>query len=430
MKKLMIVSVVFLLILSWYGTLTDVVKKPMEYRKHLEAAKKNEEKEIYYDAVLEYQKALTYGGDQREIQMEIAKAYQKLGDETSYIQTLNDVIDLGGDAEEPILMLADYYLNHGQKEDAIALLKKQIQEQETDGALRTKLNSLAGGFQKTGEEYDDISNSFQGYMLVSTGEEKGMIDSEGNSVIRTQYEALGAFGENGFAPAKKNGEWYYIDTNNYKRREPDETYQFLGILSQGVLPAEKNGQWGYLDQEFQEKTKFVYEDATPLLDGLGAVKKDGKWALIDETLKPVTEFGFDDIVRDEWGFCSRNGRVFVKVGETYRMIGADGVQIGGEYEAVSPFLSEKPAAVRKGGKWGFISKEGETVLESAFENAGSFSEIGYAAVYSGGKWGYIKENGDFVMEPQFDDAKGFNEKGIAPVKEQEKWRLIRLDIYE
>ena len=146
-----------------------------------------------------------------------------------------------------------------------------------------------------------------------------------------------------------------------------------------------------------------------MLNGIAAVKKDEKWALIDKDLKIITDFGFDDVVRDAWGFCSRNGVVFVKTGEQYQLLNSSGVQIGENYEAVSPFISQNPAAVQQAGKWGFVSSEGEKVLDES--------------------WGFIKSNGDFVVNPQFADAKNFNSSGIAPVLSEGKWKLIQLDIY-
>ena len=104
------------------------------------------------------------------------------------------------------------------------------------------------------------------------------------------------------------------------------------------------------------------------------------------------------------------------------------MQIGDEYDAVSPFFASGPAAVMQAGKWGFVSSK-EIRFKCMFENASAFSELGYAPVCSGGKWGFIKENGDFVVEPQFEGAKTFNKEGAAPVKENGKWKLIQLDIY-
>lgn len=429
MKKLMIVAVAALLGLSWWTTFSSAVQKPAEYQSYLAEAQKNEKKGIYYDAILNYQKALEYHPENMDIYLKIAEAYKNLGDENGFIQACTQAMNLEGDGEQAVMILADYYLEKGQKGDAIALLQAQIQQQESNGSLRAKLNSLAGGFDYIGEEYDEISNACGSCMLVKSGEDLGITDLQGNVVIRAQYEQMGMFGENGFAPVQKDGTWYYIDTNNYKRRQPDEEYEFLGVCNQGAIPAKKDGKWGYLNEDFQPVTKFEYDGATPFLNGLAALKKGEKWAIINTELKAVTDLGFDDIVCDDWGFCSRNGVVFAKIGEKYYLINSEGVQIGDEYDAVSPFLSSGPAAVMQAGKWGFVSSKGDQVLKCMFENASAFSELGYAPVCSGGKWGFIKENGDFVVEPQFEGAKTFNKEGAAPVKENGKWKLIQLDIY-
>ncbi|MDO4273481.1 MAG: WG repeat-containing protein [Eubacteriales bacterium] len=429
MKKLVIAAVFFLLSAAWWIAFTAAVEKPGEYKQCLEQAKKYEEKEIYYDAILAYKRALEYKPENMGIYLKIAGAYRKLGDGSGFENVCNQAINLGGDNEEAILTLTDYYLETGRTDEAVSLLRRHIEEKKENGALRAKLQTLAGGYHKTGGEYDAVSAACGHYMFVKKGEDFGMIDENGSVVIRAQYEELGLFGANGFAPVKKDGQWYYIDTNNYKRRVPDEEYEFLGIVNQDVIPARKNGKWGYLNEDFKEMSKFVFDGATPILNNIGAVKKDGKWALVNEKLEPFTDFGFDEVVTDEWGFCSRNGVVFVKTGESYYLINSDGVEVGETYEKVSPFVSEKPAAVMQAGKWGFVSSKGEKALECMFDGAKSFSGIGYAPVKSGDRWGYIKGNGDFVIEPVFDGAKAFNSKGIAPVKNKDVWQLIQLDIY-
>lgn len=35
----------------------------------------------------------------------------------------------------------------------------------------------------------------------------------------------------------------------------------------------KNGKYGFLDEDFNEKTEFEYDAATPMLNGIAAVKK-------------------------------------------------------------------------------------------------------------------------------------------------------------
>ena len=74
-----------LLVGAWYTTFTSAVEKPMEYKKCLQQAQKNEEKGIYYDAILEYKKALEYDGDNRNIYMKIAEDYRNMGDDSGFV---------------------------------------------------------------------------------------------------------------------------------------------------------------------------------------------------------------------------------------------------------------------------------------------------------------------------------------------------------
>jgi len=65
-----------------------------------------------------------------------------------------------------------------------------------------------------------------------------------------------------------------------------------------------------------------------------------------------------------------------------------------------------------GGKWGFIDRAGEVVIDPRFQAADAFHE-GLAAVKVGDKWGYIDKTGKVVIEPGFDDAIGFSQYVVS-----------------
>ena len=83
--------------------------------------RKMRKKGIYYDAILNYQKALEYHPENMDIYLKIAEAYKNLGDENGFIQACTQAMNLEGDGEQAVMILADYYLEKGQKGDAIAL---------------------------------------------------------------------------------------------------------------------------------------------------------------------------------------------------------------------------------------------------------------------------------------------------------------------
>jgi hypothetical protein len=70
--------------------------------------------------------------------------------------------------------------------------------------------------------------------------------------------------------------------------------------------------------------------------------------------------------------------------------------------------------VRVDGRFGYIDRSGEMVIQPQFAQAGPFSE-GLAPAGSGDRWGYIDEQGGWVIEPRFRMAAAFSE-GLAHVR--------------
>jgi hypothetical protein len=63
-----------------------------------------------------------------------------------------------------------------------------------------------------------------------------------------------------------------------------------------------------------------------------------------------------------------------------------------------PF-GEGLAAIKVGGKWGYIDKGGRIVINPQFDSVGLFSE-GLADVGLGGRHGSIDKTGRYVWNPQ------------------------------
>ena len=79
----------------------------------------------------------------------------------------------------------------------------------------------------------------------------------------------------------------------------------------------------------------------------------------------------------------------------------------------------------QGGKWGYINRQGQVIINPQFDAAQVFSE-GLAAVQSAGKWGYINTAGEFVVNPQFEGAANFCD-GLALVETNGQIRFINSD---
>ena len=66
------------------------------------------------------------------------------------------------------------------------------------------------------------------------------------------------------------------------------------------------------------------------------------------------------------------------------------------------FSSNKIFLSKKDGKYGYVDKKGNTVIDYIYDDATEQNEYGYAAVKKDGKWGSINKNGEEVAKPQYD----------------------------
>lgn len=133
------------------------------------------------------------------------------------------------------------------------------------------------------------------------------------------------------------------------------------------------------------------------------IQKDGNFGFINEDGHIVIEPIFEQILGSfEEGLCpfSVNGKIGFIDEFGY-------VQIEPQFDEAMPF-SFGITCVRKGEKWGYIGKTGETLIPFIFDDATGFDANNLAIVEINGKQGYIDRKGNFVIEPRFDSAYFFD----------------------
>jgi len=196
-----------------------------------------------------------------------------------------------------------------------------------------------------------------------------------------------------------------------------------------------------------------YCDAREYSEGLAAIKTCGdssvnshdcKWGFVDNTGNIAIEAKYD-FVRDfsEGVAVAAQGRDCPC--NPFKISGTDSDQISkecvfgyvdktGEVIIEGPFsnawsFSEGIAAVEIDGKYGFIDRSGNTVIDPVFQtderiiknlNAYYLSEAAYfsqgvAAIEIDDRYGFIDKTGKIVISPQFTDALPFFE-GLAAVE--------------
>lgn len=222
------------------------------------------------------------------------------------------------------------------------------------------------------------------------------------------------------------------------------------VSAQQLYPMRKFDKWGYINDKGNWVIKPQYQMALDFHDGLAMVKdtyQGGEvWDFINENGQKIIQseyFGFGTFlklydykvtVQPHDYFAEGLIPVTVQILDpTYRGAKVSGylnkegqLELYGYYDQVHNF-SEGLARVEKGGKSGYIDKNGDYVIPPSFPSAGPFAN-GLAPVLdeATNKWGFIDKKGKFVIAPQFSKAREFS-NGLAPVWKDFKWGYLSPD---
>lgn len=409
-----------------------------QYQAYMQAAADYEKNGVVEDAVASYQKAL-------DIRPTL-EGYLALGtlylDQKDYTEAQrwyrNELLEHYPEAQQTYAFGIQAMLGKENVREAFDVYDAAQERGVADDALQQLMQPIWYSFDLVGD-FDAVTgfSNTAGLAAVQQGEQWGYVNTEGERITPYQFTQAGVF--SAMAPVVDDaGEAYYIDTAGNKKvtasyfleKDPEfgQIQQFATI--QSGLAAAYNGQtWNYYDAATYEKKFGGYAEGTQITNGVGAVSQDGrKWALISDEGQLLTDFVFDEVLVDDKGVPCRTQAVIVRQDGGYRLVDrATGQAIGDAlYEDACAFADTDLAAVKKDGRWIFVSETGEETALGDFQCAKSFS-AGVAPAQKNGQWGYVDEQGNWIIEPQFADAGAFSPAGGAFVKTNEnRWRLLLL----
>ncbi len=431
MKKNLSIVMIVLLGLAWYVTLSTWLGNEKKYNEMIAEAGRLEEKGLYLDAITQYEEARGVKGETLELEESIADNYLAMGDYKEYRKKLNGILASFGPVEKDVTKLYEFTKENFSEDSVIDLVSGLYEKYPDSEVVLRYYDEVKGKYVERTCVYEGIEDFAGSYAVYSRNGKKGLIGLDGKVVIEAVYDEIGFDGKDEKAIAVKDGgDCYFINQKGYRTKMPEEAYESLSAASQNRIVAKKNGKYGYLDKNFKEKTEFVYDGATLICEGVGAVRQNDKWALIDRKGELITEFVFDGIAQNSRGICSVNKKIGVRQGESWFFVNEKGERTSQQvYEAVRAFESDGMCAVCMDGKWGFIDREENLKIACAYEEARSFT-AGYAAVKKNGIWGYIDEKGSMAVSPVFDGAGLMTREGVAPVCHGDAWTLIQLKIMD
>lgn len=432
-KNLMPIALIAFVLLGCYIRFRDSNQEQNQYNQYLEDARTFREEKIYVDALACYEDALEMKNT-FEICQEVGDMMLE-ADKANQIESWGEyMIEAYPKRVEGYEYLVDYYLGQGNYSECFTYYDIAEKRNLHSDSLTEKVNSILYEYNLSLNSYEEVQEYSNGYAVVSKEGKYGYVNESGKYMIKPQYIYAGAFCRD-YGPIQDEfGEFYFVDIDGNRRMNYPADIKLsvtrLGYVGNGEY-AVGNDTEVYFANTDGAVVSGPYEDAGAYSDGRTAVLKDGKWYMADLQGNIVSD-GYLQFAMDVKRDIFRNGAAFAQNENGYVMLNGEGALIAkNQFADAKCFLDETYAAVKLGDTWGFVDKNGEIVIEPAYEDALSFAN-GFAAVKQDGHWGYINLEGEMAISPIFDSALSMNGKGGCFVKQSgaEEWSFLELIRYK
>jgi hypothetical protein len=157
--------------------------------------------------------------------------------------------------------------------------------------------------------------------------------------------------------------------------------QIIADEFEGYRGIKKNGKYGFVDHQGRLRIANRYEAIGNFKNGYAPVKILGKWGFVDTN---------------------------------------DQIVVNPSYQFVSDF--ENAIAVVKKDKFGFIDREGKTVLEARYDSIYRISTNKFMVVHNN-LYGLADENGKILIDPRFESLEDLG-NGFVIISRENKFGLL------
>lgn len=440
---ILLVGFGMMLYFSWSNILNFNKDTEQTYSKYIEDAQFFESREIYVDAITQYEAALKLKPEDHDTAVKLVSLYDKMGNNSGYLTACDRAVAADAKDYDTYLLKIDRLMTMGEQSKAFSAMKSLQTQLAADAdapkEFVAKLDGMILSMQSAYTLHSCPVSEFYGFVRLNSaeigqakvrlGQRYGIMNATGQLAFKCEYDDINI--TNGTLTAMKDeqGKYRFYDNDGNLRVVTDKPAEYLGVFIDGYASAKIDGVYGYINQTMQS-FHFEYEYAGNFGGGVAPVKKDGKWAIINETFQPVTQFEFDEILVDNYGFGTQFGVFFAKKNGVLGLYNNTGLLIADGFEDVKLFASDQPAAVKKDGKWGFIQKDGTMFIEPYYADADSFS-VSLAPVVQPGqeKWGVIDTQNRELIPPTFDEMQSFNGAGYSYVVADGVQQFVSMNSY-
>lgn len=304
-------------------------------------------------------------------------------------------------------------------------------------ALKVKVDGKYGVIDNEGKEilkaeYADVQalgkDNKSGFIVKNESGKYGIVDYSNNKILEAKYDGIEKVYGNDLYVAKKDGKQILVKKGGEEilNKGFDEIKGILKTQDAGIIYVE-DSKYGIMELNGNTKIKAKYEDLKEAKSGIFIAKKDGKYGIIDLEENEKVEFKYNSITYNEKAdiyitedeqfnndiinnnFEVKQSGILVDMDDEKGYIElrqADEYKYYNfkfeERNVTDIFTSNTLYLSKKDGKYGFVDKDGNVVVDYIYDDATEQNAFGYAGIKKDGKWGSIDNKGNVVQEPTYD----------------------------
>lgn len=267
----------------------------------------------------------------------------------------------------------------------------------------------------------------QGFIVKNSDGKYGIVDTANKQVLETKYDAVEKIYRNDYYVVTENGKQEVVkkDGNIVLSGNYDKIEAILQNPENGIIYKQKE-KYGIMNLSGAVVIKPEYEKLKEGASGSIIAKKDSKYGIIDLQGNQKVEFKYQNLSYNEKAdlYIAEDDQYENEILDSNYQVKQTGYLIElntdkgymelnqnnsykyynfkfEEQNAENIFTSNTLFASKKDGKYGFVDKNGKTVVDYIYDDVTSQNSYGYAGIKKDGKWGAIDKDGKVVKEPTY-----------------------------
>ena len=174
----------------------------------------------------------------------------------------------------------------------------------------------------------------------------------------------------------------------------EEKYNYLEYLFDNYfIVSNEESKLGVIDDDDNVKIDIKY-DSLQKIDGTNIIKaitnSDNVTKLYSKNMVEVCNM-VNAIITTENNYIKISNDTDVKYFD----------KEGKELKNTEVYPNNTLFANKVDNKWGFVNKDGNTIVEAIYDEVTEFNEYGFAGIMKDNKWGVVNSNGEVVLEPTY-----------------------------